>query len=76
MRGYFPPSWRHCLTILNLLERAILTPRGVVGMFSDSKITPKGNPLDTVCATLEEKMQFEEGERDLVVSTALAPTVL
>lgn len=42
-------------------------------MFSDTKITPKGNPLDTLCATLEEKMQFEEGERDLVVSTVLAP---
>jgi len=45
---------------------------GVVGIFSDSKIVPKGNPLDTLCATLEEKMQFDEGERDLVVSTILA----
>jgi len=48
----------------------------VVGIFSDSKITPKGNPLDTLCATLEEKMQFEEGERDLVVSTVSAPEPL
>ncbi|KAJ9191811.1 hypothetical protein DTO166G4_329 [Paecilomyces variotii] len=38
-----------------------------LGIFSDAKITPKGNPLDTLCATLEEKMQFEEGERDLVM---------
>jgi len=38
-----------------------------VGIFSDSKIVPKGNPLDTLCATLEEKMQFDEGERDLVI---------
>jgi len=38
-----------------------------LGIFSDEKITPKGNPLDTLCATLEEKMQFEEGERDLVM---------
>ncbi|KAF2456520.1 Apo Saccharopine reductase [Lineolata rhizophorae] len=38
-----------------------------LGIFSDSKITPKGNPLDTLCATLEEKMQFEKGERDLVM---------
>ncbi|KAH8656629.1 Apo Saccharopine reductase [Tricladium varicosporioides] len=38
-----------------------------IGIFSDSKIIPKGNPLDTLCATLEEKMQFEEGERDLVI---------
>ncbi|KAL1862269.1 saccharopine dehydrogenase (NADP+, L-glutamate-forming) [Paecilomyces lecythidis] len=38
-----------------------------LGVFSDAKITPKGNPLDTLCATLEEKMNFEEGERDLVM---------
>lgn len=38
-----------------------------VGIFSDEKISPKGNPLDTLCATLEKKMQFEEGERDLVM---------
>jgi len=44
-----------------------------VGIFSDSKITPKGNPLDTLCATLEEKMAYEEGERDLVVRIIEAP---
>jgi len=37
-----------------------------LGIFSGSKITPKGNPLDTLCATLEEKMAYQEGERDLV----------
>lgn len=37
-----------------------------LGLFSDKKITPRGNPLDTLCATLEELMQYEEGERDLV----------
>ncbi|KAH6976240.1 saccharopine dehydrogenase [Ilyonectria sp. MPI-CAGE-AT-0026] len=37
-----------------------------LGIFSDSKITPRGNPLDTLCATLEQKMAYEEGERDLV----------
>ncbi|GAO16189.1 uncharacterized protein UV8b_05599 [Ustilaginoidea virens] len=37
-----------------------------LGILSDAKITPRGNPLDTLCATLEEKMSFEEGERDLV----------
>lgn len=31
------------------------------------KITPRGNPLDTLCATLEQKMQYAEGERDLVM---------
>ncbi|KAA6410633.1 MAG: saccharopine dehydrogenase [Lasallia pustulata] len=38
-----------------------------IGLFSSEKITPRGNPLDTLCATLEKKMQFEEGERDLVM---------
>lgn len=37
-----------------------------LGLFSDNKTTPRGNPLDTLCATLEELMQYEEGERDLV----------
>jgi len=39
-----------------------------VGLFSDEPVTPRDNPLDTLCATLEQKMQFEEGERDFVVS--------
>jgi saccharopine dehydrogenase (NADP+, L-glutamate forming) len=38
-----------------------------IGLLSDEKITPRGNPLDTLCATLEEKMQYEEGERDFVM---------
>ncbi|TPR03839.1 hypothetical protein CAN33_002140 [Aspergillus niger] len=38
-----------------------------IGLFSDEQITPRGNPLDTLCATLEKKMQYEEGERDLVM---------
>lgn len=38
-----------------------------IGLFSDEKIEPRGNPLDTLCATLEKKMQFEEGERDFVM---------
>ncbi|RMZ83746.1 hypothetical protein DV738_g937, partial [Chaetothyriales sp. CBS 135597] len=38
-----------------------------LGIFSDKKISPRGNPLDTLCATLEEKMQYEAGERDLVL---------
>ena len=37
-----------------------------IGMFSDTPITPRGNPLDTLCATLEEKCQYGPGERDLV----------
>ncbi|CAK7229583.1 saccharopine dehydrogenase (NADP+, L-glutamate-forming) [Sporothrix curviconia] len=38
-----------------------------IGLFSDEKIIPRGNPLDTLCATLEKKMQYAEGERDLVM---------
>ncbi|GCE98078.1 saccharopine dehydrogenase [Zygosaccharomyces mellis] len=38
-----------------------------LGFFSDILITPKATPLDTLCARLEELMQYEEGERDLVV---------
>ncbi|KAI1877036.1 uncharacterized protein JN550_001108 [Neoarthrinium moseri] len=37
-----------------------------LGILSDAKITPRGNPLDTLCATLEQKMAYEEGERDFV----------
>ncbi|KAF1957460.1 saccharopine dehydrogenase-like protein [Byssothecium circinans] len=38
-----------------------------LGLFSDDPIIPRGNPLDTLCATLEQKMQYEEGERDMVM---------
>ncbi|KEF61722.1 saccharopine dehydrogenase [NADP+, L-glutamate-forming] [Exophiala aquamarina CBS 119918] len=38
-----------------------------IGVFSDKAITPRGNPLDTLCATLEEKMQYEKDERDMVM---------
>lgn len=38
-----------------------------LGFFSNTPITPRDNPLDTLCARLEELMQFEENERDLVV---------
>lgn len=37
-----------------------------LGLFSDKQIYPQGNPLDTLCATLNDLMQYEEGERDLV----------
>ncbi|KAJ5086581.1 hypothetical protein NUU61_007888 [Penicillium alfredii] len=38
-----------------------------IGLFSDEQITPRGNALDTLCATLEKKMQYGPGERDLVM---------
>ncbi|KZF22671.1 putative Saccharopine dehydrogenase [Xylona heveae TC161] len=38
-----------------------------IGLFSDAPITPRATPLDTLCASLEEKMQYEPGERDMVM---------
>ncbi|THH28928.1 hypothetical protein EUX98_g5258 [Antrodiella citrinella] len=39
-----------------------------IGLFSDAKVAPRaGNLLDTLCAQLENLMQYEEGERDLVM---------
>ncbi|KAI0886034.1 saccharopine dehydrogenase [Annulohypoxylon maeteangense] len=48
-------------------KQRILAGLKWVGLFSDEKIIPRENPLDTLCATLEQKMQFGEGERDLVM---------
>ncbi|KAK2805320.1 Saccharopine dehydrogenase [NADP(+), L-glutamate-forming] [Emmonsiellopsis sp. PD_5] len=48
-------------------QQRILSGLRWIGLFSDEKITPRGNPLDTLCATLEQKMQYEAGERDLVM---------
>ncbi|OAJ36160.1 saccharopine dehydrogenase, variant 1 [Batrachochytrium dendrobatidis JEL423] len=38
-----------------------------LGLFSDTLVTRKETLLDTLCATLEQKMQYEEGERDMVM---------
>lgn len=48
-------------------QQRILSGLRWIGLFSDEQITPRGNPLDTLCASLEKKMQFEEGERDMVM---------
>lgn len=48
-------------------QQRILSGLRWIGMFSDEQITPRGNPLDTLCASLEKRMQFEEGERDMVM---------
>ena len=37
-----------------------------LGFFSNTNVTRRGSLLDTFCATLETKMQYEENERDLV----------
>lgn len=38
-----------------------------LGMFSETLVTRRGNYLDTLCATLEEKMMYAKGERDMVM---------
>lgn len=38
-----------------------------LGLFSEKQISPRRNPLDTLCATLEELMQYEDNERDFVM---------
>ncbi|KAG8628362.1 hypothetical protein KVT40_004235 [Elsinoe batatas] len=48
-------------------QSRIITGLKWLGLFSDDKIEPRNNPLDTLCATLEKKMQYEEGERDFVM---------
>lgn len=48
-------------------KKRILSGLKWIGLFSDEPITAKSNPLDTLCATLEKKMQYEENERDLVM---------
>lgn len=56
------------ITFANDEERTrILAGLRWLGLFSDEKITPRGNHLDTLCGTLEKKMQFAEGERDIVM---------
>ncbi|KAK3359977.1 Saccharopine dehydrogenase [Lasiosphaeria hispida] len=48
-------------------KQRILSGLRWIGLFSEEQITPKGTPLDTLCATLERKMEYEEGERDFVM---------
>jgi saccharopine dehydrogenase (NADP+, L-glutamate forming) len=48
-------------------QQRILNGLRWIGIFSDEKTTPRANPLDCLCATLEKKMQFEENERDFVM---------
>ena len=46
----------------------ILSGMRWIGLFSSEKATVRaGNLLDTLCAQLEAKMQYEENERDLVM---------
>ncbi len=38
-----------------------------LGMFSDDAVEPKETPLDTLCATLEKKMAYDDNERDMCI---------
>ena len=39
-----------------------------IGLFSSEKVKPRaGNLLDTLCAHMEERMKYEEGERDFIM---------
>jgi saccharopine dehydrogenase (NADP+, L-glutamate forming) len=38
-----------------------------LGIFSPIPVTRRGNLLDSLCALLEEKMQYAPGERDMVM---------
>ncbi|KAF9325445.1 saccharopine dehydrogenase (NADP+, L-glutamate-forming) [Podila minutissima] len=38
-----------------------------LGMFSETSVHRRGNYLDTLCATLEDKMMYAKGERDMVM---------
>ncbi|GAA5854577.1 hypothetical protein JCM9279_005697 [Rhodotorula babjevae] len=48
-------------------EQRIVSGLRWIGLFSQDKVTNRGNLLDTLCATLEAKMQYEKGERDMVM---------
>lgn len=48
-------------------EERLLSGLRWIGLFSSETVTPRGNLLDTLCATLEAKMQYEQGERDMVM---------
>jgi saccharopine dehydrogenase (NADP+, L-glutamate forming) len=48
-------------------HRRIISGMRWLGFFSDTLVHRKGCLLDTLCATLEEKMMYGEDERDMVM---------
>ncbi|OZJ02038.1 hypothetical protein BZG36_05085 [Bifiguratus adelaidae] len=48
-------------------KSAVLDGLRWLGLFSDQPCHPRDNYMDTLCAQLEEKMQYGPGERDLVL---------
>ncbi|KAJ8296733.1 Saccharopine dehydrogenase [NADP(+), L-glutamate-forming] [Rhodotorula toruloides] len=48
-------------------EERIISGLRWIGIFSNEPVSNRGSLLDTLCATLEAKMQYEKGERDMVM---------
>ena len=49
-------------------EQRIISGLRWVGLFdSKAPVEARGNLLDTLCATLEKKMAYEKGEKDMVM---------
>lgn len=48
-------------------EERILSGLRWIGVFSHNKVIARGSILDTLCATLEQKMAYAKGERDIVM---------
>ncbi len=51
----------------NAEKDSILADLRWIRIFSDEAIQTRGTSLDTLCASLEQEMQYDEGERDMVV---------
>ncbi|CAD6585460.1 MAG: hypothetical protein CYPHOPRED_003082, partial [Cyphobasidiales sp. Tagirdzhanova-0007] len=48
-------------------EQRIIQGLRWIGLFSSDTVTARGNLLDTLCASLEQRMQYEKGEKDMVM---------
>ncbi|KAI5293199.1 Saccharopine dehydrogenase [NADP(+), L-glutamate-forming] [Ascosphaera acerosa] len=48
-------------------QQQVLNGLRWMGLFSDEPVDPRGNPLDTLCATLARKMAYGPDERDMVM---------
>jgi len=48
-------------------QQRIISGLRWIGLFDKTPVEPRGNLLDSLCATLEKKMQYEKGEKDMVM---------
>jgi saccharopine dehydrogenase (NADP+, L-glutamate forming) len=58
---------RQKMTIPESDTERVLDGMRWLGLFSDQPVHRRGNLLDTLCATLEDKMVYNPGERDMVM---------